>query len=220
CEQFGDIAGSQPELIARHFDAAERHLEALEYFIRAARQAAARSAYREAIAHFEKALSIAVSDGDEAANAARTATLKVSLAEGLRVVEKIDEALAILAQAAKTASRFDLDGILAKVHYQRGNRHFPLDPTQACLSENHLSSESTRRAGSVADEVRALGGLGDAYYALGRMRTAKESFDRCVDLARANGMTDTVAANLSMVGFSRIYLLEIIEAITDGTNAI
>src|SRR5690606_32669935 len=101
------------------------------------------------------------------------------------------EALAILAEAEKTASRFDLDEILAKVHYQRGNCHFPLGRTEDCLSEHRLSIEFARRAGSVADEVRALGGLGDAYYALGRMRTAKESFDRCVDLARANGMTDT-----------------------------
>ncbi len=220
CEQFGDIAGSQPELIARHFDAAGRHREALEYFTRAARQSAARSAYREAITHFERALAIAGSEGDEAASAARTASLRVSLAECLRVVERIDEALAILAEAEETASRFDLDEILAKVHYQRGNCHFPLGRTDDCLSEHRLSIEFARRAGSVADEVRALGGLGDAYYASGRMLTAKESFDRCVELARSNGMTDTVAANLSMVGFSRMYLLEIIEAITDGANAI
>ncbi|MCZ7600782.1 MAG: AAA family ATPase [Gammaproteobacteria bacterium] len=220
CEQFGDIAGSQPELIARHFDAAGRHQDALEYFTRAARQSAARSAYREAIVHFERALAIAESEGDEAAIAAQTASLRVSLAECLRVVERIDEALEVLVKAQETASRFDLDEILAKVHYQRGNCHFPLGRTDECLGEHRLSIEFARRAGSVADEVRALGGLGDAYYASGRMRTAKESFDRCVDLARCNGMTDTVAANLSMVGFSRMYLLEIIEAINDGANAI
>jgi tetratricopeptide (TPR) repeat protein len=74
-------------------------------------------------------------------------------------------------------------------------------------------------AGSVEDEVRALGGLGDAYYVCGRMRTAKHYFGRSVELARESGFAKTAAANLSMRGFARAYLLELREALQDGIDA-
>ncbi len=55
---------------------------------------------------------------------------------------------------------------------------------------------------------RALGGLGDAFYAQGRMETAFRHFNRCVEISREHGFGRIEVANRPMVGFSRIYLNE------------
>jgi tetratricopeptide (TPR) repeat protein len=68
-------------------------------------------------------------------------------------------------------------------------------------------------------EARALGGLADAAYAQGRMRTAFGHFSRCVALSREHGFGRIEVANRSMVGFSRFYLNEVREAREDGAAA-
>lgn len=62
---------------------------------------------------------------------------------------------------------------------------------------------------------RALGGLGDAYYQRGHMRTVAENFGRCVALCRENGFGEIEAANLNMLANSRAYLLQAMEAARD-----
>src|SRR5262249_24948654 len=64
-----------------------------------------------------------------------------------------------------------------------------------------------RRLNSPEAEARALGGLADAAYAQGRMRSAFEHFSRCVSLSREHGFGKIEVANRSMIGFSRIYLM-------------
>src|SRR5262249_21197489 len=61
-------------------------------------------------------------------------------------------------------------------------------------------------AGSPELEARALGGLGDAAYASGRMITAYERFNRCIELARSLGLGRVEVANLAMVDFTRLFL--------------
>jgi tetratricopeptide (TPR) repeat protein len=74
--------------------------------------------------------------------------------------------------------------------------------------------------GSPEAEARALGGLADAAYAQGRMRTAFGHFHRCCELSREHGLGRIEVANRSMVGFSRMYLNEPCEALEDGLEAV
>jgi tetratricopeptide (TPR) repeat protein len=67
---------------------------------------------------------------------------------------------------------------------------------------------------------RALGGLGDAYYQRGHMRTAAENFGRCVALCRENGFDEIEAANLNMLAKSRAYLLQAMEAARDFEESV
>ncbi|MDR7379111.1 class 3 adenylate cyclase/predicted ATPase [Rhodoferax ferrireducens] len=57
-EQFQDLAQSQPELLAHHFAQSGNDAQALEYWERAARRAAARSAHMEATNHLRSGLGL------------------------------------------------------------------------------------------------------------------------------------------------------------------
>ena len=163
------------------------------------------AAYREAIA---------ASPGDEALCRAQ-----VGLAEGLRVSEGLDEALGLLNEAQSLAERHAMAPELARIHHLRGNIFFPLGNIEGCKVEHERGLAIARRSGSAEAEARALGGLADAAYAQGRMRTAFENFSRCVALSREHGFGRIEVANRSMVGFSRLYLNEARQARADGDEA-
>ena len=57
-EQFPDMAQTQPELLAHHFAQSGNDAQALEYWERAARRAASRSAHIEAINHLRSGLAL------------------------------------------------------------------------------------------------------------------------------------------------------------------
>ena len=57
-ERFGELAISQPELVARHYTEAGLAERAIPYWRRAGQNAVRRSANAEAIAHFERALAL------------------------------------------------------------------------------------------------------------------------------------------------------------------
>ena len=57
-EQFSDLAQAQPELLAYHFAHSGNDAQALEYWERAARRAASRSAHIEAINHLHSGLAV------------------------------------------------------------------------------------------------------------------------------------------------------------------
>jgi tetratricopeptide (TPR) repeat protein len=133
---------------------------------------------------------------------------QIGLAEGLRVSEGLAEALALLDAAQQVAQRLDKVAELARLHHLRGNILFPLGRIDDCRSEHELGLAYAQRLGSPEAEARALGGIADAAYAQGRMRTAFEHFSRCVTLSREHGFGRIEVANRSMTGFTRIYLNE------------
>ena len=75
-------------------------------------------------------------------------------------------------------------------------------------------------AGSVEAEATALGGLGDAYYLQGRLRSAHEQFARCVALAREHGLAKLEVTVLHMVGWSAEYLLMARSAVETGLQGV
>jgi tetratricopeptide (TPR) repeat protein len=138
----------------------------------------------------------------------------------MRIVERLDEALDVLAKAEATATRHALNGELSRVHYFRGNILFPRGDVDGCLREHELARELARAAASPEDEARALSGLGDAYYLGGRIVTAEKHYDACVGLCRDNGYRAIEVANLSMVGHMRLYLNELSAARDDCRSAV
>ncbi|MBN3763785.1 adenylate/guanylate cyclase domain-containing protein [Burkholderia sp. Ac-20365] len=144
---------------------------------------------------------------------------QLGLAEGLRVNEGLSEALALLDAAQQIAVREDRVSELARLHHLRGNILFPLGRIDDCRIEHERGLAYAQRLGLSEAEARALGGLADAAYAQGRMRTAFEYFSRCVALCREHGFGRIEVANRSMQGFSRIYLNEAREARVDAIAA-
>jgi class 3 adenylate cyclase/tetratricopeptide (TPR) repeat protein len=144
---------------------------------------------------------------------------QIGLAEGLRVSEGLNEALHLLEQAQETGEKHELTGELARIHHLRGNIYFPLGNIDGCKDEHERGFVYARRLNSPEAEARALGGLADAAYAQGRMRSAFEYFSQCVSLSREYGFGKIEVANRSMIGFSRIYLNEAQQAREDGDAA-
>jgi hypothetical protein len=89
---------------------------------------------------------------------------------------------------------------LARIHHLRGNIFFPLGNIEGCREEHERGLGFAQRSGSPEAEARALGGLADAAYAQGRMRSAFDHFSRCVALSQQHGFGRIEVANRSMVG--------------------
>jgi class 3 adenylate cyclase/tetratricopeptide (TPR) repeat protein len=144
---------------------------------------------------------------------------RIGLARGMRIADRIDEALAALdtAEAIAAVGQWDLE--LAWIHHLRGNFYFPLGRVEGCAAEHRLALEYARRAKSDELETRALGGLGDASYAQGRMASAYRNFSDCVELCRAHGYGRIEVANFSMVGHCLCYLNRFEESLESSREA-
>ena len=129
---------------------------------------------------------------------ALTCRANIGFAQSLRLSDRFGEAFAALDHADAIAQQDQLLHELSRSHYLRGNLLFPQGKLAECLAEHQKALDFARAAGSVEAEIRALGGLGDGYYANGRMLSAYDAFSRCVTLARKEGFGRTEVANLPM----------------------
>jgi class 3 adenylate cyclase/tetratricopeptide (TPR) repeat protein len=153
----------------------------------------------ESIAALEEALRVAADD-------VQRCQAQIGLARGMRIVDRSEEGLSMLDRAEAVAAEPQRDLDLAWIHHLRGNFYFPLGRVEGCAAEHALALDHARQAGSDELETRALGGLGDAAYAQGRMASAYRNFMGCVELCRAHGYGRIEVANLSMVGHCLFYL--------------
>jgi tetratricopeptide (TPR) repeat protein len=242
------FAHSDPTLHAQHLDRAEDERAPVAFLAAAAAQRAAHR-FEAALRLADRGLEIAQADADRhalscckgelqrdlgdiagsiatyrAALAAATddnarCRCQLGLAEGLRVSEGLDEALALVSAAQTIAERENRVADLASLHHLRGNILFPLGKIDACCAEHERGLVYARRLGMPEAEARALGGVGDAAYAQGRMQTAFRYFSECVALSREHGFGRIEVANRSMQGFSRIYLNDPRQARDDAIAA-
>ena len=218
-ERFPGTAEMEPELLAHHYTGAGLAADALGYWQRAGERAAERAAHAEAIGHLTKGLEVVKTLPDSDDRIDRELALQIALVANLRVVDRYAEALEVLDQAETAATEHGHPGDLAQIHYYRGNIYFPLGNIDGCLEQHELARKFARKASSPENEARALSGLGDAYYLRGRMKTAYDHFRRCVELCRQHGFGRIDAANLHMVGWTRVYLNELGPAVDDAASA-
>ena len=167
----------------------------------------------ESILAFEMALESAEDD-------VRRCHAWVGMAAGLRVADQQKSALQLLDQAEAAAIRHDLLSDRVQIHCLRGNLYFPLGNIDGCLAEHEKALGFAREAGSSEGEALALGGLGDAYYLRGHMRSACEQFRACIAVCKNHGYGRIEVANRHMVGWTRYHLMEHAEALEDALEAI
>lgn len=130
----------------------------------------------------------------------------MGLAAGMRIRTDYHRALEFLHRAESVATGPGLARKLSFIHHMRGNLCFSLARTEDCRREHQVALDYARKAGSVEDEVRALGGLGDAAYACGRMRSAHEALKQRVEKCRANGLVRIEVANSSQMANAAVFL--------------
>ena len=129
----------------------------------------------------------------------------MGLAAGMRVMTDYHEALALLDKAEAVATNHNLTATLTQLHHLRGNLSFSLGRTDDCRNEHLLALKFAKQCQSAEGEARALGGLGDAEYARGRMKTAQGYYTRCIDLSREHGFGRTEVAHLGQRAFTRTF---------------
>ena len=210
---------AEPEVLAHHWQEAGVPERALAHWREAARRAARRGATQEAIVHLETALAAlaGLADGEDVLR--HRLEIPVEFASLLRVVGRFADGLAVLERAQALAERGRQGLQLARINQCYGNICFALGRFEDCGACHSHALALARDAASPRDEARALGGLGDAAYATGRMRAAFRHFDDCVAICRRHGFTDIVPANLAVRGYARAFLNELPEALADADEA-
>jgi tetratricopeptide (TPR) repeat protein len=102
--QFADVAETQPELLAHHYTEAGLAAQALPYYQQAGTKAVARSAYREAVALFERALRIMQQFPDSRDTIAQAIDLRLALRTALRPLGEFGRTLVVLREAEALAA--------------------------------------------------------------------------------------------------------------------
>jgi DNA-binding SARP family transcriptional activator len=132
----------------------------------------------------------------------------IGIASGLRTLDIYDRALAALKNADQLATGLGDRKALMHIQSLRGNVYFPLGNIDACLHAHEEARRLATEVGTPADEARALGGLGDAYYQNARILTSRGYVERCIKLAREHGLTRIEINHLPMLAVIQAYCNE------------
>jgi tetratricopeptide (TPR) repeat protein len=151
---------------------------------------------QEALSAYERALEVAANDADRC-------RAWIGLAAVKRVTDDVDGAFADLDRAESIAAEQGLVAERARIHHIRGNLFFPRG-----LKEHAKSLQLSREIGAVELEAAALGGLGDAEWARGRMISAYERPGECVALSRQHGLGRIEVANFAQMIQAKQYFAE------------
>jgi predicted ATPase/transcriptional regulator with XRE-family HTH domain len=137
----------------------------------------------------------------------------IGLATALNVLEDLRAEEALLDQEIGAAIAAGVEEGLGELYYLKGNIYFPRGDF---AMSRQLHEQAQRHARSKETQARALSGIGDSYYAQGRMVTAQQVFRACLDLCEAHGLAEIEASNRFMLGTARIYLNQTEEALQDA----
>jgi class 3 adenylate cyclase/tetratricopeptide (TPR) repeat protein len=137
-----------------------------------------------------------------------------------RIIDDLPGALADIERAEGVAAHLSLRVEAARAHFLHGNLLFPQGDLEGCLREHGFSFDLARQAASAELEAAALGGLGDAEYARGRLLSARRHFADCIDLSRCHGFGRIEVANLPMFALMRLFAGETRAALEEALAAI
>ena len=129
----------------------------------------------------------------------------MGLAAGMRLSTNYSAGLELLTKVEPIATRDSQTLRLSQLHHLRGNLCFSLGRQEDCLNEHHSALEYARDCDSIEAEVRALGGLGDAEYARGHMRSARDYLRQCLEMCREHGFGRVEVANRAQLGIATYY---------------
>ena len=109
---------------------------------------------------------------------------------------------------------------MAKIYHLKGNFHFPRGDVETCINYHEKSLTFAKKIADPELEASALGGLGDAAYAQGKMYSAYDYLRRCLQCCQTHGLQHIEAPNLFMLGTVRIYQNQFQQALEDTLRAI
>lgn len=208
------------EVIATHFEKAGPLSDAVISWHMAGRRAASEGAHREALGHIENALRNVPGLGSSRESEEIECDLQMDLARNLVVLDRFDEAFDALSRTEQVAKQLNDPLRLSLACHYRGNVWFPLGEIEKCLSEQERARREARRGKSVELEARALGGLCDANFQRGWMKTAHGYAEECIKLAEMKMLHGVVAGYVGMRACTRGYLNGLADAISDAFDGV
>jgi class 3 adenylate cyclase/tetratricopeptide (TPR) repeat protein len=155
------VPGTPPELIAQHASRAELREKAIDYWQKAAVEAIARPAYKEAIAHLTQALQLAEQMGEETVWQERRLLLLISLGQAsipLRgyghpaTVAAFTRAQQLVDTMAGAPHRFPIFYAVWVAHYVRGEQDTALATARRMVEQ----ADRDRNAGHMLTALRSL----------------------------------------------------------------
>lgn len=162
---------------------------------------------------FQAALDLATSPAARIEGVLRLAPVLNALDRLADEERLIDETLPLARAIAAHAE-------LAQLLQLRGNIHFPQGDYVLCRQLHREALRHARRARHAQSEALALSGIGDAYYAQGRMWRAYAIYDRCIRRCERHDVPHVAAGNLAARGSAASYLGLHEQALNDCEEAV
>jgi len=144
---------------------------------------------------------------------------QIGIVAAMRILDRIDEAYALLDTAQEVAEGAGLLPELSEIHYFRGSLHFPRGNLDGCLEDHTKSLAYAESAGLPERQARALSGLGDAHYARGKMFTAHTVIEQCLALCDEHGFGAVESSNRFMLATVKIYMNETEQALKEALRS-
>jgi transcriptional regulator with XRE-family HTH domain/tetratricopeptide (TPR) repeat protein len=140
----------------------------------------------------------------------------VGLAATLNVLEELEEEERLLDETVPLALEIGAEAALGKLLYLKGNIYFPRGNYNECRRLHEDAARYAQASDMSETQARALSGVGDSYYAQGRMRKAYELFSECLAMCEQHRYVHIEASNRAALGSTRIYLGDADGAVRDA----
>jgi predicted ATPase len=118
----------------------------------------------------------------------------------LRLLDRHDEVLSLIKTSEPIAESLENFEALASFCYLRGNANFLLGDINHCLMAHQQAEAIAANHKLPIIQTRALSGIADAYYGMGRLIAAEQQYRRCITLCKQHGFIRDITANQVMIG--------------------
>lgn len=140
----------------------------------------------------------------------------IGLATTLNILDQLDEEEKLLDETVPLAQAIGADGALGKLLHLKGNIYFPRGNYAECRRYHEDAARYAKASAMTETQARALSGIGDSYYAQGRMLKAHALFSECIAMCEQHRYPHIEASNRSALGSTSIYLGQPASAIADA----
>ncbi len=140
----------------------------------------------------------------------------IGLAGVLNILEELEEEERLLDETVPLALSVGAEAALGKLLYLKGNIYFPRGNYTECRRYHEDAARYAEAADMSETQARALSGVGDSYYAQGRMCKAFDLFTQCLAMCERHRYVHIEASNRAALGSTRIYLGDAEGAVADA----
>jgi len=181
-QRFADLAKAQPELLAYHYTEAHSPDEAVAYWEKAARRAAARSAHHEAITHLTNGLSLVANLPNPLERSRAELRMQLLLASRLIATEGYgaERVERVYARAEVLARQAGDEAALMKVQLGLEGYHFMRADFDKAHAITLDAAAMVDRSRDRMTKVQSMWAVSNILFHQGEVRAAVDHMDECL----------------------------------------